>query len=424
MNSPVQTPPDVTLDPGSKQGYRRTAQLQDEFQAAAEHLRAVDGYVDPRDPGNRRQLRADLALEGGGVKGIGLAGAVLVLDEAGYSFQRVAGTSAGAIAACLIASLAKASKPMSALHSYLDQVDFTRFMPEGRIRRFLDHLGGAVQIVTNAAILTRRRGLYPGTYLEQWLEPILTELGVRTFADLKIDQSADPEMSLPPARRYRLVVHASDITRGDLVRLPWDYRYYGLPADEQDVIAAVRASMSIPFFFEPVTVRTNEASVDVEMPDGSSSRQHYGAGTVTWVDGGILRNFPINAFERADGEPPRWPTIGIKLSELQTDFPPTQASRTAPGMAVRAVHTMMNEWDRYLVEETTAARTIFVDNAGLKGTDFGLTQDQRNELFLNGVRAATRFVIEMSHADGVPRDSVQARRFLLGRNKGTAGVSR
>jgi predicted patatin/cPLA2 family phospholipase len=39
---------------------------------------------------------ADLVLEGGGVKGIGLAGAVLALDQAGYRFQRVAGTSAGA----------------------------------------------------------------------------------------------------------------------------------------------------------------------------------------------------------------------------------------------------------------------------------------------------------------------------------------
>ena len=40
-----------------------------------------------------------------GLKGIGLVGAVLVLSEAGYTFPRVAGTSAGAIAATLIASI-------------------------------------------------------------------------------------------------------------------------------------------------------------------------------------------------------------------------------------------------------------------------------------------------------------------------------
>jgi predicted acylesterase/phospholipase RssA len=252
-------------------------------------------------------------------------------------------------------------------------------------------------------------------YLAQWLQPILDELGVQTFADLKIDQSDDPGMTLPANRRYRLVVHTSDITRGELVRLPWDYAYYGLPADEQGVAGAVRASMSIPFFFEPVTIQANEASIDVAMPDGSVIRQHYDAGTVTWTHGGMLRNFPIGAFDRVDGQPARWPTIGIKLSSLPTRFGATQASRTALSVAIRALHTIMNEWDRYNVEETTAARTIFVDNAGLKATQFDLGPDQQDELFINGVRAATRFIIEMSQAGGVPRNADQAKQFVLAR---------
>ena len=47
----------------------------------------------PADTGTHRNL--DLVLEGGGVKGIGLVGAVLTLSDAGYRFPRVAGTSAG-----------------------------------------------------------------------------------------------------------------------------------------------------------------------------------------------------------------------------------------------------------------------------------------------------------------------------------------
>lgn len=42
-------------------------------------------------------LLTDLGLEGGGVKGVRHVGAVMRLVEAGYSFPRVAGTSAGAI---------------------------------------------------------------------------------------------------------------------------------------------------------------------------------------------------------------------------------------------------------------------------------------------------------------------------------------
>ena len=141
MSTPTPPSPDVRIDPGSDRGYARAAQLQQEFEAAAEHLRQVDGYVDPADPGQRRQLRADLALEGGGVKGIGLAGAVLALDEAGYSFARVAGTSAGSIAACLIASISRAGKPMTALRTYLGQLEFAKFMPEGKIHQFFDRQG-------------------------------------------------------------------------------------------------------------------------------------------------------------------------------------------------------------------------------------------------------------------------------------------
>ena len=36
-----------------------------------------------------------------------------------------------------------------------------------------------------------------------------------------------------------------------------------------------------------------------------SARQHYDAGAVTWVDGGMLENFPISAFDRIDGKPAR-----------------------------------------------------------------------------------------------------------------------
>jgi NTE family protein len=310
---------------------------------------------------------------------------------------------------------------MPTLRGYLSQLQFANFMPEGKVHHFLDHLGGVVQKAEDVSILTHKIGLYPGSYLQQWLTPILDELGVRTFSDLKIEQSADPEMSLAPDRRYRLVVHASDITREELVRLPWDYNYYGLSGDEQEVVGAVRASMSIPFFFEPVTIQARAADIDIPLPDGSFISQHYDAGAVTWVDGGMLANFPIGAFDRLDGQPARWPTIGVKLSSLQKVFPATQACDSALSVAIRAMHTVLNEWDRYNVDQTTAARTIFVDNAGLTATQFDLTQAQQDQLFLNGVQAATSFILEMSRAGGVPRSAVAATRLVAARKAAAAG---
>ncbi len=74
---------------------------------------------------------------------------------------------------------------------------------------------------------------------------------METFAGMRLPD--DPGSDLADWKRYRLVVMASDVSQHKLVRLPWDYpAFYHLDPDDQSVIDAVRASMSIPFFFEPV----------------------------------------------------------------------------------------------------------------------------------------------------------------------------
>ena len=63
--------------------------------------------------------KADLVLEGGGVKGLGLVGAVLELQRQGYTFARLAGTSAGSIVAAFLAAGATADQ-LTAIMGRLD----------------------------------------------------------------------------------------------------------------------------------------------------------------------------------------------------------------------------------------------------------------------------------------------------------------
>ena len=65
----------------------------------------------------------DLVCEGGGVKGIGLAGAFSVLEEHDFRPQNVAGTSAGAITAALIAAGYTAAE----LKDVIFGMDFLKF---------------------------------------------------------------------------------------------------------------------------------------------------------------------------------------------------------------------------------------------------------------------------------------------------------
>ena len=388
----------------SPYGYERPDEVQQAFLDAAEHLRQVDGWANPERDGER-ELRADLVMEGCGVKAPGLVGAVMALSEAGFTFRGLAGTSAGAVVSSLVAGIAQAGKNMTSLLEYSLTLDFVKFMPNGRVHEMFERAGGRVgAMVADAAILSGKSGIYTGDYLESWLRPILhDELGIRTFADLKLTNEDDPDLSVAKGRDYRLVVFTSDITRGQLARLPWDYPLYGHDADDEDPVSAVRASMSIPFIFEPVHFKSRDATVEVPAPGGGTTTVHYAAGTSTWVDGALLEKYPIHAFDRVDGKVPRWPTIGIKLSQLQTEYPAKEPCASALEVAMHCLRTTMSEWDTTSVHERSGARTIFVDNAGIGTADFDVPKERQDALFLNGVDAATKFVIASAAAGGIPR---------------------
>ncbi|HXP21897.1 MAG TPA: patatin-like phospholipase family protein [Streptosporangiaceae bacterium] len=343
----------------------------------AEDLPAVAVAPAPAGTGGAEKP-ADLVLEGGGVKGIGLAGAVLELDQAGYRFQRVAGTSAGAIAAAIIAALNRAGQPISKLHDYLQTVQYEKFMAKSRLRAALGGMADAEQLLLHM-------GMYDGDYLVDWLGGVLKDIGVVHFGDLRLD---DPgaDSTWTQYQRYSLVVHTSDITRGKLVRLPWDYNEYQMEADHERIVDAVRASMSIPFFFEPVRIRVPSTGTG---PVASGGR-------VTWVDGGLLDNFPVDVFDRADGAPSRWPTIGIKLSARQTSIAAIHGSDNVAAEAIACLETVLDNASRFYVTPDSAARTIFVDNGGIKATDFGLTTEQQQMLFDNGQNAARRWLANPS----------------------------
>jgi NTE family protein len=123
----------------------------------------------PPAPDGTDPLKVDLVLEGGGVKGIGLAGAVLELAGAGYQFPRVAGASAGAIAAALIAALNAADEPVARLGEVLRSLDYEKFVAGGPVRAGLR--------------LVFRLGLYDESYLVDWLGGWLERIGPTTFGD-------------------------------------------------------------------------------------------------------------------------------------------------------------------------------------------------------------------------------------------------
>ncbi len=307
------------------------------------------------------QKCADLVLEGGGVKGIALVGAYSVIEERGYAVRRVAGTSAGSIVGALIAAGMTAAE----MREEMRNLDYSRFQDES----LLDQ----VPFIGKPLSLLFERGVYEGKYAYSWLQGLLERQGVRTFADLPY---GDPDNLLTQdGQHFRLVVMTSDVSRGCLRRLPWDYGCYGCPPGEQAVADAVRASMSIPFFFEPVLLRDRETGKDS-----------------TLVDGGMLSNFPVDVFD-AHGREPRWPTFGIKLSAKAKSVEGTICDVHGPlSIAKAMLKTMSSFYDRLHIDQPSVQdRTIFVDTGKIQAIDFDLTREQSDWLFNQGRHAAETF---------------------------------
>jgi NTE family protein len=315
--------------------------------------------------------RADLVLSGGGVKGIGLVGAVVALMDAGYTAVRVSGTSAGSVVGSIVAAASEGQQLTGEqIRELALGLPYRKFLDPGPVE--------SIPIAGPAWALLQGSGIYKGDYARDWIRDQLDSLGVTTFGDLAI---ADDE--LPAEQRYKLVVTVADVTTGQLVRLPWDYRrVYGLDPDEQLVADAVRASMSIPFFYRPASLRGR---------DGLTS---------TLVDGGLISNFPIDSLDRADGKKPRWPSFGVTvLPNL-----PQGNDKVIPALAPLGLlgstrllediltTAVVGRDQAYLNYPWVSARAIRVDSTAVGFLDFDISQGDIEALYDKGYEAAQAFL--------------------------------
>jgi NTE family protein len=276
----------------------------------------------------------------------------------GYEFCNVAGTSAGAIVAALVAAGYRTSE----LCDIMQSLNYAHFKDGD----FLDN----IPLFGKALSLGLEKGIYEGVYLESWLREKLAAKGKQTFKDLVIDEFRDA-----PKYRYKLQVIAADVSRGKMLVLPRDIQDYGIAPDDLDIARAVRMSMSIPFFYEPVMLRL-----------GGTGKECF------IVDGGVLSNFPINLFD--DGSPdPAWPTFGYLLAE-NPDVVGQEVCHEISGplsLLSSLFLTMMEAHDRMYISNGAFVRTIMVPTLGIKTTEFDLSRERGEALYQSGVNAARHF---------------------------------
>lgn len=357
----------------------------------------------------------DLVQEGGGVLGIGLVGYTYVLENAGIRFFSLAGTSAGAINTMMLAALGQIHDAKSEFilqilgkKNLFDLVD-----GESSIKRLIQKFirkekGRTAALIWNALkikrIVQQKLGVNPGKDFTDWITYELDSAGVKTLGDLK-----SLRKNLPPGLHHiggrdmsnaeaRLAIITSDITTHTKVEFPKMAELYWKDPDSVKPSALVRASMSIPFFFEPFEV--NDIPTDAgtqsqtykQLWDEHASYSGPIPRTVKFVDGGMLSNFPINVFHRTDGQLPSRPTFGVRLSTYRDDYAEVKNLMSFSGAMISTMR-QIHDYD-FLMRNPDYKQLICRIDADkdFNWLDFEMPESDRVKLFLKGAIKAIEFL--------------------------------
>lgn len=361
--------------------------------------------------------KVNLVLEGGGVKGIGLVGAITELEEQGYSWNCIGGTSAGAIVATLLA-VGYTGKD---LYDIISELNFTEIMDDESVRKdFLKVEKMVLRAINKKRFwailfsliprlflilklwkrLWQNEGLFNGEYVVEKVRELIKEKKSNsryTFADLARENDGNDS---------KLSLMVTDITNGRLLILPRDLDKLNSSPEQMEIAQAMRMSMSFPLFFKPKKVPISDKDF------------------VVLMDGGILSNFPywyIDGLAEAS-EKPRPATVGILLDEG-----PRPGIMNLWGIIDALLYTMISPLDRmgHRALNNRIVKVRVDTRAAEKGTtreistlDFDLPKADKEALYENG-RAAAREQIPLFNRDETEKPALEVMKDWS-RRKGTA----
>jgi NTE family protein len=350
----------------------------------------------------------DLVMGGGGVLGIALVGYTYVLEEVGIRFLRVGGTSAGSINALGLAALGPpAEKKSDRLLAELADLDVWAFVDGSWAARSLirDFLAGrstlrkTMDVVLEYRSFAARLGMNPGRVFRDWLAGVTRKAGITTNRELRERMRTVPDglhfrdglpASVDDADAHLGVV-ATDITTETKAVFPLMAPLYWPDPDAVNPADFVRASMSIPFFFEPV-----RAPAVPQGPAAEAAWQRvvrndrFPPPECAFVDGGVLSNFPIDLFHET-GQTPTAPTFGVKLG---ADAQPVPHFDRLVQLTMAVFNAARHALDNDFIARNPDFRQLVcvVDTSTQNWLNFDLTADDKVELFRRGAEAAVRFL--------------------------------
>ena len=280
----------------------------------------------------------NVCWEGGGVKSLAYAGAWKKMEELNKTkdIERLAGSSGGAIMAAAVACGYSADE----IETVLRETDMNDFKD------------GSWTLMGKAWDLIFNFGIYKGDYFYNWVGDIIAK------------KMQDPDITFEQLLQRtgkELIITGSNLSRRrlELYSPTW--------TPDMKVREAVRISMSIPLFFQPVRKQDSE-------------------GVNILVDGGLMSNYAIGVFQSNGSCTILEETLGFKLlgneerdnSQIYYGFDKLdRISRIVKAI----VNSMMLQMERLYIKKNYWEQTVGIPTHNVSATDFDLSDTTKDLLY-------------------------------------------
>lgn len=324
----------------------------------------------------------NLVFEGGGILGISYLGVLDYLYHNGWMKDviRIAGTSAGAITAC-VTSFQQSFEDIKRMASSLDytkvpsktgiaSLDFISDEVKGMIEQIFGDINCIYRLV-------HHYGWFSTDYIYHWLKKT-------------IESQFDPAKKSPPytfADFKDETLHKNNQPFQDLYITGMNlsmkkcqvFSYETTPMME--VAKAVQISISIPLFFEAVETQ------DEDITD--NAMEH------TFCDGGVINNYPLNIFDSMKYNPN--PFYGINMNTLGVRFKSNMEYNKIDNL-LEYIESLMHlssyiQEDSYESNPLNKIRSVIIDQGDISPIDFNVKENDKtyNYLYQQGYSAAKAF---------------------------------
>ena len=247
-------------------------------------------------------------------------------------------------------------------------------------------------------------GINPGKFFYDWVKDLMKENGILTVTDLNKRVGELPELRVRKPMTQNANTLFGDVTficselvSENKIEFPRMCRLFRENIDDLHPAGFVRASMSIPLFFEsflidqiPFTPAIKDAWAEFfgsQTPVPSSAR---------FVDGGILSNFPINVFYNPRIIEPRAPCFGIDLddTDLKKEDGGSVETWSLDNYLGRIFNTIRSYYDKdFLLKNKVFRKGIgTISLSEFNWLNFFLRDQDKLNMFIKGAQAATEFL--------------------------------